>query len=646
MNRTDEAEGTVAIGGISTELSHSAVGDNDEDEGFDEQHQPTLPAKVFLGWSEEQRAELAMQLLLSVSSAARAGFAARLAPLLQRDFVSQLPAELAVAVLSFTDARTLGRAAQVCRRWRAIATENAVWKALYFARGWTVNEPFLDSLLSGSVLASAVTPTLSSTSSLHTPHTSIPNPLFHSNAAPLPILQTTATEPVSPSTADLRLRPQNLSAPLSIPTPMTDMYTPDSSNTLGISGTDSWNIASNAHARVSRSNSLPFEDETVEMGDLHSPVLHQLAISTGSAMLSSPPDPSCLPNLDDPMHRSGHLRHQSVSCLNMKLPQSPLSAVATSERYVHLDWKHIYHQRWILESNWRDGNYVARNFAGHEEAIYCLQFDEDKIISGSRDDSIKIWDMKTGACRNTLYGHAASVLCLQYNDRILVSGSSDANIIVWDLATGSIIRRLTGHLESILNLQFDESVIVSCSKDKTIKVWQTNTGVLERTLKGHRAAINAVQYNSGLIVSASGDRTIKVWDINNGALLRTLQGHSRGIACVQFDGNIIVSGSSDKTIKIWDVHTGHLLNTLTGHTDLVRTLQFDSQRILSGSYDQSIKVWDIRSGTLLRELNGGHTSRVFKLQFNETKVVSCSQDQQIVVWDFSQGIDSRYFATP
>ncbi|KAI9359996.1 quinon protein alcohol dehydrogenase-like superfamily [Zopfochytrium polystomum] len=357
-----------------------------------------------------------------------------------------------------------------------------------------------------------------------------------------------------------------------------------------------------------------------------------------------------------------------------------------TKKSAKLDEDRLYRDRLQLEDNWRNGRYTAREIMGHGDAIYCLQFDEDKIISGSRDHQIKIFSLKTGLCRFTLSGHGASVLCLQYDDRHLISGSSDASVIIWDLQailrdappmgpensvaasafnpSPYIVRRLRGHTDSVLNLRFDDTTIITCSKDKTMRIWDRWTGELRATLSEHRAAVNAVQFVGHSIVSASGDRFVKVWkwDRMSGAkVVRTLAGHIRGIACVQYDGNVVVSGSSDSTIRIWDAHTGALINTLGGHADLVRTVQFDSEKIVSGGYDKTIKIWDMRTGALLLDLKaspnlaemaevgrmmGGHLNRVFKLQFNEARIVSCSQDQRIIVWDFSEGVDTRFFTRP
>ncbi|KAJ3412360.1 hypothetical protein HDV05_000834 [Chytridiales sp. JEL 0842] len=323
-----------------------------------------------------------------------------------------------------------------------------------------------------------------------------------------------------------------------------------------------------------------------------------------------------------------------------KKDKKPSTLTSTDNR----NWKALYHQRLALQLNWVNGRYTPLSYIGHSDAVYCIQFDPRHIVSGSRDRTIKFWDMtkiKSGeskkSLQRTLRGHAGSVLCLQYDHRYVVTGSSDSTIAVWDFKTGERLFVLTGHSAPVLDVRFNEDLIVSCSKDWTIKVWDLTTGTLVRTLQGHHAAVNAVHLHGDLVASASGDCVVKLWNIRTGQHVRDFLGHSRGLACVQFDGKTIVSGSNDKTIKIWNVETGECLRTLEGHKDLVRTLCFDKDRIVSGSYDMTIKVWDFNTGQLLHDLAGGHNSWVFHVQMDATKVVSASQDRKIVVWDF--GVD-------
>lgn len=244
----------------------------------------------------------------------------------------------------------------------------------------------------------------------------------------------------------------------------------------------------------------------------------------------------------------------------------------------------------------------------------------EKIITGSRDQTIKVWDIHTGICIRTLgHGrshshdlsslipvpgngiagarssstfeyHRASVLCLQFDDEILVSGSSDFTCIIWSLPSYTPIKRLRHHTAGVLDVCFDKKHIVSCSKDTTICVWDRKTGTLLRLLTGHCGPVNAIAIRGNLIVSASGDALIKLWSIDTGKCIRDFVGHNRGLACVQFseDARTIVSGGNDEDIRMWDARSGECLRTMTGHKQLVRTLHLDSQnkRIISGSYDK------------------------------------------------------------
>ncbi|KAG9071234.1 hypothetical protein KI688_008780 [Linnemannia hyalina] len=285
-----------------------------------------------------------------------------------------------------------------------------------------------------------------------------------------------------------------------------------------------------------------------------------------------------------------------------------------------LDWKELCRNRKALEARWTTVP-AKTKLHGHDDSVYCIQFDNTKIVTGSRDRTIKFWDFQTLKCTDTLKGHSQSVLCLQFNEKMMVSGSSDNTIIVWDMETHQPISRLHGHSAGVLDVCFDDQYIISCSKDTTIKVWDVRTMALIKTMTGHRGPVNAVQLHQGQVVSASGDALVKLWDVASGVCKRDFIGHERGLACVQFDGKTIVSGSNDKTIRIWDVASGRCIKVLTGHENLVRTLHFDQNRIVSGSYDYTVKVWDMTTGECILDLDKGHVSWVFDVQFSSSRII-------------------------
>ncbi|CEP11365.1 hypothetical protein [Parasitella parasitica] len=319
----------------------------------------------------------------------------------------------------------------------------------------------------------------------------------------------------------------------------------------------------------------------------------------------------------------------------------------------YINWQALYQNRLEIERRWKDGSCKLRMFPPancpvadlHTEGIYCIQFDKQKMVTGSRDRTIKVWDIQTGLCKVTLRGHTGSVLCLQYDRQYVFSGSSDTNLIVTDMETGEVKRTLKGHRDSVLGLRLVKSdQIISCSKDKTLRLWDRETGECVQLFSGHRAAVNAVQWNSNRIVSASGDRTIKIWDLDSGECLKTLESHTRGVACVEFDGSFIVSGSSDQTIKVWDVVSGECVYTLVGHTELVRTIQLDpvAKRIISGCYNGHLKLWSLDEGRALRDLGQATEGRILNLKFDFSKIACCSNLVKIVVYDFADRIDTKF----
>lgn len=307
-------------------------------------------------------------------------------------------------------------------------------------------------------------------------------------------------------------------------------------------------------------------------------------------------------------------------------PLSNMSSLVVVDRgdgRKKLNWQYLYSQRRRLEANWEAEKYV--NFQlphprfpeeAHEECIYTIQHCGKYLVSGSRDRTLRIWNLNTQRLvRTPLRAHTGSVLCLQFDadpeEDLIVSGSSDATVVLWRFSTGQIIQRLRkAHRESVLNVRFDKRVLITCSKDKTIKIFNrrpihpgdskfpgsdavdpvptylNNYGLnpapsaglipaytLIGCLEGHHAAVNAVQIYGDEIVSASGDRTVKVWNWKEQKLTKTLIGHTKGIACVQYDGRRIVSGSSDNEVKVFDRISGLEVASLRAHSNLVRTVQ-------------------------------------------------------------------------
>ncbi|KIM26666.1 hypothetical protein M408DRAFT_72315 [Serendipita vermifera MAFF 305830] len=295
-------------------------------------------------------------------------------------------------------------------------------------------------------------------------------------------------------------------------------------------------------------------------------------------------------------------------------------------------------------------------FSGHTQWVWSVSFSPDgtRIVSGSSDNTIRVWDAETGeTLTGPLEGHTDEVSSVSFfpDGTRIISGSFDHTIRVWDAATGEkVMEPWEGHDDQISSVAIspDGIRIVSGSNDKTIRVWDARTGAtVVGPLAGHTSEINCVSFSPDgtRIVSGSSDETIRVWDAATGEIvMEILKGHDAQVWSVAFspDGTRIISGSFDNTIRIWDADTGKpLTEPLEGHKNWVRSVVFspDGTRILSGSDDRSIRLWDAQMGKTVIEPLRGHTWAIMSVSFSPdgTRIASGAADGTLRVWDVEEG---------
>ncbi|XP_068569270.1 F-box/WD repeat-containing protein 7-like isoform X1 [Cebidichthys violaceus] len=304
-------------------------------------------------------------------------------------------------------------------------------------------------------------------------------------------------------------------------------------------------------------------------------------------------------------------------------------------------WKSAYIRQHRIENNWRKGDTgEPMVLKGHDDhVITCLQFSGDLIVSGSDDNTLKVWSAVTGKCLRTLTGHTGGVWCSQMSDATVISGSTDRTLRVWDAERGECVHTLYGHTSTVRCMGLHGNRVVSGSRDTTLRVWDVSTGRCEHVLTGHVAAVRCVQYDGRRVVSGGYDYMVKVWDPETEACLHTLQGHTNRVYSLQFDGVFVVSGSLDTSIRVWDAETGGCVHTLTGHQSLTSGMELRDNILVSGNADSTVRVWDVRTGQCLHTLQGPnkHQSAVTCLQFCRGLVLSSSDDGTVKLWDLKTG---------
>jgi WD40 repeat protein len=292
---------------------------------------------------------------------------------------------------------------------------------------------------------------------------------------------------------------------------------------------------------------------------------------------------------------------------------------------------------WDVESG-----QVLATLAGHEGPVRAVAVLSDgRVVSGSVDKTVRIWDVESGQVLVTLEGHQGLVLAVAVlPDGRVVSGSADRSLRVWDVESGQVLVTLEGHQGSVTAVAvLPDGHVVSGSDDNTLRVWDVESGQVLGTLADHRYPIMAVAVLSHRVVFGSNDKTLGVWDVESGQALSSLRGHQGGVtgAAVLPDGRV-VSGSADKTLRVWDVESGQALTMLPGHQGSVTVVAvLPDGRVVSGSDDKTLRVWDVESGQALGTFTGHQYPVRDVAVLPDGRVASGSDDETLRVWDVESG---------
>lgn len=277
----------------------------------------------------------------------------------------------------------------------------------------------------------------------------------------------------------------------------------------------------------------------------------------------------------------------------------------------------LYTKRFRLHRNWLDPDFQPYKITvpGHgANVVTCLQFDDERIITGADDKMINIYDPETGKLLNILSGHEGGVWALKYIGNQIVSGSTDRTVRVWNIQLGKCTHVFKGHTSTIRCMEIvtndeGEKFIITGSRDNTLHVWRLpdeddlgedydetdpQNPYFVTVLRGHTASVRAVTGYGNTIISGSYDHTVRVWDLKTCTNKFVLRGHTDRIysTILDVERNRCISASMDSTIRVWDLNNGACIAELTKHTSLVGLLGLSSNYLVSAAADGTLRGWN------------------------------------------------------
>jgi WD40 repeat protein len=398
--------------------------------------------------------------------------------------------------------------------------------------------------------------------------------------------------------------------------------------------------------------------------------------------------------IQDALRLSAHVLEQDKTQLAGQLFGRLLSYEAPEIKAVLEQAKHWKAAPWLrplTPTLTPPGEQLLRTLTGHTRPVTSVAVTPDgkRVISGSWDNTLKVWDLETGEELFTLRGHTFPVtsVAVTPDGKLAISGSWDKTLRVWDLEAKKELFTLRGHtlLVTAIAVTPDGKRVISGSLDKTLRVWdlEARKELFNITLKvpnqmgllklictlikipflgkvvwliftflrlGWVNALLVTPDGKQVLLALGGffclfrNSNLKVWDLEKGEAVFPLKGHTDWVTMLAAIPNSkwVISDSWEKTLKVLNLEPGQELFSLkfTAYSTWVKAVAVtpDGNRMISGSWDKTLKIWNLK---LEKEIfhRAGHAAGVNTVAVipDGKRVISGSVDNTLKVWNLETG---------
>ncbi|XP_022068928.2 p21-activated protein kinase-interacting protein 1-like [Acanthochromis polyacanthus] len=252
----------------------------------------------------------------------------------------------------------------------------------------------------------------------------------------------------------------------------------------------------------------------------------------------------------------------------------------------------------------------------HTASVSSVATSERFVVTGSKDETIQLYDMKKRIEHGALLHHDGSITCLEfYGSSHLLSGGEDGLLCVWSTKKWECLKSIKAHKGHVTSMSVHPSgkLALSVGTDKTLRTWNL--------VNGRSAFIKNIKQNAHIVRwSPDGDKyvvvvndRVNVYDLQTASVTATITNPKR-ISSVSFLNNSILAvAGDDETVRLCDVTTEKWLCEFKAHETRVKAVDSlmmeDYCVLVTASNDGFIKMWklhlkeELESPTLLGEVN-------------------------------------------
>eukprot|EP00056_Hartaetosiga_gracilis_P010713 m.159594 g.159594 ORF g.159594 m.159594 type:complete len:2077 (-) comp13373_c1_seq2:127-6357(-) len=290
---------------------------------------------------------------------------------------------------------------------------------------------------------------------------------------------------------------------------------------------------------------------------------------------------------------------------------------------------------------------LTHTVTGHSDEVLCVDACQGMLFSGSKDKTVRVWDLAAGKLAQVLENHESAVKSLSVNDTHFLTVCK--NIVrVWDLRSREVMDKLNMKGDSIQKIDVDKSgTYVFAASGKHLRIWdlRMQREVKSCQLRGKVETLCLAPSGLDLALTTI-DYKVRMFDVPDlpgGALKHhTLEPqHCSRVRALCFCGDVFFSGCDDSSIKKWMIrednewglkqtkYGAHEGNSLTALGSMPSTKYF-----VSGSGKGSIKVW--KSGRLTsNEEHKKHAGAITDFAYFGSNLFSSSKDKTVKIWNMS-----------